>query len=156
MINPRRSSACLQSRSCSTLFSSKMIIIPSTKMCSRLAGSKSSKQQAATAATLDRYCRSASCLSRVLQAKLLISWLYTRERKIEREREREISSFDIPKSAPKLSMVFVGSITTVSLFHAEPGCVLVLLLLLWHDREGERERDEKRGLRERERAAAGR
>ncbi len=92
------------------------------------------KQQAATAATLDRYCRSASCLRRVLQTKLLISWLYTRER------EREISSFEIPKSAPKLSMVFVGSITTVSLFHAmaEPGCVLVLLLLLWHEREGER------------------
>ncbi len=100
------------------------------------------KQQAATAATaatLDRYCRSASCLRRVLETKLLISWLYTRERKRERERERDISSFEIPKSAPKLSMVFVGSITTVSLFHAmaEPGCVLVLLLL-WHEREGER------------------
>jgi hypothetical protein len=51
----------------------------------------------------------------------------------EKEREKEISSFEIPKSAPKLSMVLVGSITTVSLFHAmtEPGCVLVLLLL-WH------------------------
>jgi len=88
--------------------------------------------------------------------------IYAREkREREREREREISSFEIPTSAPKLSMVFVGSITTVSLFHAmtEPGCVLVSLLLLWHEREGERERDEKRGLRERERererAAAG-
>jgi hypothetical protein len=50
-------------------------------------------------------------------------------------------------------MVFVGSITTVSLFHAmtEPGCVLVLLLKLWHEREGEREREMKaRFERERE------